>query len=489
VLVLLFACWLLFERHRAKSALAQYEKELLARGEKLTFVELIPPFPEGENAAAEFVRLAKSLQAGPTLTLNAPPSMKLVAPGKALVIVKHGSWEGSGTRKTFTWDDASADLKKNADPLAQLRQIVRSPILRSTLNYRGHSTLLPHLASSKSAAQWLSVSSLHNLHSGNVTAAIDDIESILMINRLSADEPILISQLVRIAIGAIAVQNCWAVLQADNISEEELARLQRIVGDIDLVTPMMAAFRGERVMARDTIQMLRGATDAEFEKFIETNSAMSEDDEETSAISNVPYNEEIRSVIRAAIIVPMWRFVWSYEDERHLLEEVQALISATEEGKAHRSASPVSTTAKRINDRRGQSWNRLATDLFIGATAKAPLRAFRFETHRALTATAIALKRCHLRHGKYPANLDQLVPEFLAAHPIDWMDGQKLRYRLEGNSFVLWSVGDNGTDEGGTPAQSGSYLLYNGPDIVWPQPASEAEVEAYKAKAQPRRRR
>jgi len=414
--------------------------------------------------------------------------MKLVAPGKAIVILNQQSWSSSGARKSFTWEDAHADLKQNADVLAQLRQVVRSPVLRSVITYRGHSTLLPHLASSKAAAQWLSASSLYNLHSGNVTAAIDDIESIVMINRLSADEPILISQLVRVAIATIAVQHGWPILQADKVSEEQLDRLQKILRDVDLVAPMMEAFRGERVMARDTIQMLRRATDTDFQKFIETNSTMSEDDEETSAIANVPYNEEIRGAIRAAIIVPMWRFVWSYEDERHLLEEVQAIITATGKAKAQRSASPAGIAAKRIRDRRDQSWSYLATDLFVGATARGPLRAFRFQAQNELTITAIALKRYHLRHRKFPPNLDQLIPEFLAAHPIDWMDGQKLRYRLEGDSFVLWSVGDNGTDDGGTPDQTDPYNFLNGPDIVWPQPASEAEVEAHKAKTQSRRR-
>ena len=485
-LVLLFACWLLFERHRAKSALAKYEKELLAKGEKFTFAELIPPFPEGENAAVEFVRLSKSLQAGSTLTLNSPPSMKLVAPGKSLVIVKQAGWSAAGTRKAFTWDDASADLKKNADTLAQLREILRSPILRSVINYRGYSTLLPHLASSKTAAQWLSASSLYNLHSGNITEAIDEIESIVLINQVSADEPILISQLVRIAIATIAVGNCWPILQDNKVSEEQLARLQKILHDIDLASSMAQAFRGERLMGRDAIHRLR-STETDFQKAIDAFSAVSEDAEESSAIENLPYNDEIRDVIRAAIIVPMWRFVWSYEDERRLLEEVQALVEATLAAKAQRSASPVNIAAKRIQDRRGQSWNYMATDLFVGAIANGPLRAFRFHAQNELTITATALKRYYLRHGKYPRNLDELVPGFLATHPVDWMDGQKLRYRPEGDSFVLWSVGDNGTDDGGIPDQTEPYNFLNGPDIVWPLPASDAEVEAHKTKIRPKR--
>src|SRR6185503_6571809 len=123
------------------------------------------------------------------------------------------------------------------------------------------------------AAQWLSASSLYNLHSGNITEAIDEIESIVLINRVSADEPILISQLVRIAIATIAVGNCWPILQDNKISEEQLIRLQKILHDIDLAGSMAQAFRGERLMGRDAIHRLR-STETDFQKAIDAFSAV-----------------------------------------------------------------------------------------------------------------------------------------------------------------------------------------------------------------------
>lgn len=476
-LFLLFVCWLFFERHRAKTALAEYEKELVAKGEKFTFGELTPPMPEGENGSFEFVRLSKMLRAGSMLTLNSPPGMKFVAPGKVMVIVKEQSWPGQA--KTFRWENVEADLKQNADTLTQLRRVVRMPVLRSVISYRGHSTPLPHLASSKNAAQWLSAAVLQKLHVGDVQGAIDDVEAIMMINRLSADEPILISQLVRAAISAIAMQHGWTTLHADKLSDEDLARLQRILHNIDLITPMAHSFRGERIMGRDSIGILR-AGEKNLEDLQGAFSLTDEEEEAAGILSRMPYDDEMREAIHAAVIFPMWRFVWSYEDERHLLEEIQRLLAATNHGKTNRSATHVSEVAKRIKKRRGTSWSYWATDLFVGSISYGPVRAFRFHTQNELTVTAIALKRYYLRNGKYPASLDQLIPEFLETHPVDWMDGQKLRYRLEGHSFVLWSVGDNGTDEGGTPDQTYPYNLFSGPDIVWPQPASAAEVEAYK---------
>jgi hypothetical protein len=92
----------------------------------------------------------------------------------------------------------------------------------------------------------------------------------------------------------------------------------------------------------------------------------------------------------------------------------------------------------------------------------------------------IALERYRLRHKKFPARLDELVPDLIGELPVDYMDGKPLRYRLDGSQFVLWSVGPNGKDDGGTPKSEPNFSWMLGPDDVWPQPASEAEVAAYR---------
>jgi hypothetical protein len=82
-----------------------------------------------------------------------------------------------------------------------------------------------------------------------------------------------------------------------------------------------------------------------------------------------------------------------------------------------------------------------------------------------------------LAHGQYPEQLSQLIPDYLAAVPADPVDGKPLRYRRsEGGTFLLYSVGVNGVDDGGDPAQvdpgatkSLYWLNYKARDWVWPQ--------------------
>ena len=88
------------------------------------------------------------------------------------------------------------------------------------------------------------------------------------------------------------------------------------------------------------------------------------------------------------------------------------------------------------------------------------------------TQIACALERYRLAHGEYPDTLDALMPQFIKSIPHDIIDGQPLHYRptVDGK-FSLYSVGWNGTDDGGeeTPhAKSGYITDYGKGDWVWP---------------------
>jgi hypothetical protein len=142
--------------------------------------------------------------------------------------------------------------------------------------------------------------------------------------------------------------------------------------------------------------------------------------------------------------------------------------------------------------KQGSFYDRLrflsSEELIPGLLSGAVRRALVCETLRELTVAAVALKRYELRHGKPAPNLAALVPEFLPELPRDYMDGQPLRYRLNPDgSFLLYSVGQDGRDDGGdaTPSSGAGTRpnLQNGRDLVWPAPASAEEIAAEEAKA------
>jgi hypothetical protein len=68
-----------------------------------------------------------------------------------------------------------------------------------------------------------------------------------------------------------------------------------------------------------------------------------------------------------------------------------------------------------------------------------------------LLQVELALRIWKSEHGDWPESLEALVPSILPAIPLDPFagDGQSLRYSRTDGSYLLYSVGANGTDEGG----------------------------------------
>jgi hypothetical protein len=128
-----------------------------------------------------------------------------------------------------------------------------------------------------------------------------------------------------------------------------------------------------------------------------------------------------------------------------------------------------------------RSTRYLLTEMLTPGLARAFWRSGELEMQHELAVAAIALKRHHLRHGAWAPSLVALVPEFLSRVPRDFMDGGELRYRVNANgTWILYSVGENGVDDGGNPQPSSeksqTKFFGYGLDAVWPQPATPEEV-------------
>jgi hypothetical protein len=78
-----------------------------------------------------------------------------------------------------------------------------------------------------------------------------------------------------------------------------------------------------------------------------------------------------------------------------------------------------------------------------------------FRASMELLRVRIALERFRFESGDWPADLAELVPDFLPAVPADPMDGKPLRYSRQ--SGVIYSVGTNFIDQKGeAPGRSGN---------------------------------
>ena len=63
---------------------------------------------------------------------------------------------------------------------------------------------------------------------------------------------------------------------------------------------------------------------------------------------------------------------------------------------------------------------------------------------------AVATERYRRSQGKLPNSLDDLSPNYITAIPQDPFTGRKLIYKTDKDGFVVYSVGINRQDDGGS---------------------------------------
>lgn len=484
-LAVLFMAVLLFERFRGQISLARYKKELMAKGETLDVHKLLAaPIAAVDNGAAEILRLKSLFQKGIVIPQNYPPKMRLMASGRAIVGFCESFWIDD--KVTNTWEEVALDLATNKEALTQLRVALTKPAFDFKLDHsRGFEMDLTHLAPIKSYAQWLGAGSQNSLRHGEKQAALEDLIAAIRIPRVLENDRIVISELVRIAIASINMGTTWEALQSEVWTDEQLARIQAAWEENTFATNMVRSLRVERADGDTYPERFKKSNDETY-KYMFPSWLQELTGDETAAAAHWWQTEFVRRQIYCRV----WRFAWLHQDEKFYLEGMQHLIDDHSTG-AEKAARPGDDfwfgVGKALNQ---NSYDRLRYGMAaqsLGSLSRVTVKSARAETMRSVVLCAIALKRYLLRHGKPAPDLGALVPEFLSAVPVDYMDGKPIKYLLKGDgSFVVYSVGEDGKDDGGDPTlpeASSSRDLWKRRDYVWPAPATLEEVETYRNEA------
>ncbi len=485
---------------RAKRSLRAFKAELIARGEKLSVEQLIPPAQlEAQRAASDLLQAEWQLRAGLVVPNNLPRAMGPVVPGKASVGWKQ-NWIGEA-RKTNTWDELDEDLKLNASVLEQVRQALRSPLFDINLNYKmGFNAPLGNLVQHKTAAQWLSAATLSELHAGRLSEAEADLNALISLVNASRDQRLIICQLVRIAIAAIGVPPTWEALQAEGWTDAQLAGFQQNWAALEFLEPLEQASAMQRAMGIQLFERLRNSSAERRQWFSGNAFGATPAPPRNPAPTNIldlpdfalEWSKERLSTLNSFAKEHAWRWLWSYDDELSYVQTLQIMLEVPRH--ARLTGSFVAALSRGTNAlsrlRRAGDLGFVRyflSDMLAPPMERASAKAARLEVQREMTVTAIALKRYSLRHGQQAPTLAALVPEFLPRTPRDLIDGQPLRYRLlPGGNFLLYSVNEDGQDDGGDPRplspESQNYSFATGRDLVWPMPATPQEVAEAQAK-------
>jgi hypothetical protein len=445
--------------YQLRFAVARYVAQLKARGEPTSLADLLSaPTPPDQNGAEFLIqgaaRLAPSWNAMGT---NPPSPMRMVAPGKAMI-----GWAQPDIRTsdgTNSWGQFEAALVSNTAGLKLIAQIVDYPILDFNLNYQGdfiQSNV--HLVALKRSAQVLSAEAMDDLHNGNPAAATKNISTMLALINCSTNDRLIISELVRMALAQMTAPVVWETLQATNITDEQLATLQRQWTAMDFIQPEVNALQMENILGEKDLARLR-ASSSEVQDYLgqRANGQAARDD--------TFYNE-----FKIKIEIFRWQYWWSYPDELRRLKITELFIETARSlqtnyafsAALHQQSIQLQKLVRMGNNQPSSNRGEGVDPHFIlssstGSFARILNRVMKAESTRQTVIAAIALKRYQIKHGYYPPDLDALTPEFVMTVPLDPADGVPLQYQRN-------------TD--------GTFLL-NSMNWVWPQPASADEIQAY----------
>lgn len=483
-----------------RASVARYRAELVRKGEKLKLSELLPKAvaPESNGAPALKMAAAQLPRGTPAISAASGVAMRLFAPGRAGIAWQRVDLRTRSSDKTNTWEELAEELQDGAVALDDVRAALQQPEFDFNVNYlQGTAALLPHLAPVRTVAQVLSTSTLLHLHEGKLDLAFKDLQAQLALCRTLESERFMISQLVRIAYMNFALRTTWEALQAEAWTDAQLLDLEQRWEKLHFLEPCAVSLEMERAMMLQAIGQARESATAYQNYFGGVppggGSTTSSPLEAMTQSARVALGE-LQSLV--------WRNFSSYDDERRYLVLHQVILEASRQPTSGRFYA---SEQKRLNDALAGLNHRQAQyevevsflsggfvpyhlpSILTESSLKLNSKAFAAETQRDLAVVAIAIKRYQLRHGKLPPSLEVLAPEFLGVVPLDRMDGKPLRYRVNGQAgFMLYSVGSDGTDNGGDGAQANGpspttppQNWLSGKDWVWPQPASRQEIEKY----------
>ncbi|MCW5556118.1 MAG: hypothetical protein KIS67_28675 [Verrucomicrobiae bacterium] len=494
-LVALGVAFLLFERIRGQIALAAFKRELAAKGERLTPAELAVSVPEADNGAPAFHEAVDQLKEGLILPKSHPPRMSVLPSGRAIIGYREPEWMEE--KITNRWEQVESDLHTNALALANVRAALEMPAFNNNLDYaQGVDLLLPHLASSRSLCVWFGTESQLAIRRDRGHDARRSLVAQARLPRPMETDRLLISELVRIAVGAIARSSTWDALQSDVLTEDDWFAIQATWEQQAYADNMASALEGDRIYSDVSYDLLRGSNERTVHVFYGLEEWLPVEDDERPwwerNLRALPLGKELAEFLKRQVYCRLWRFAWSHQAQLLGMKMYHGLTEIARIGVEKKSFSDVQILVEQLEAEMdcGSDYFRLRYPFHnpfftLSASVKKAMQA---ETERSLVLCAIALKRHYLRHDEHPETLDALVPEFLAAVPTDYMNGQPLKYRRNADgSFTLYSVGEDGVDDGGdvalAPDRTNTRNLWHRKDFVWPQPALPEEVEAWRREA------
>ena len=322
-------------------------------------------------------------------------------------------------------------LAENEETFRLFQAAAARPKVRYPIDLRdGSMTLLPHISQVKSAVGFLSGCAVVWAQEGKIEDAVAALVAAGKAAESLAEEPTLISQLVRYSSWAIVCSRLEQVLNLAQLNEEQLTRLQQLMASADKPGCLARGLGGETASGYAFFTVPREQRSLLSGGYLNNASG------QPRPADNLKYGL-ITGVLKASGI-------WA-KDRAYYLDRMATNLTIAEQPyperfKGYQGVSSV------VPQNRFMIFSRM----LLPALAKANLRDADHTARVRVAQTALAVERFRRANSNSPpAELRQLTPAFLSAVPLDPFDGQPLRFKRAGEGYVVYSIGSDGRDDGG----------------------------------------
>ena len=314
-------------------------------------------------------------------------------------------------------------LDLNSNALAKADAAVKLPHSRYPVNFLvGPDRLFLHLAPIKHLA-WLYQCRARLAMDSQMFGMSDDaIIAILGVAKTLEAEPVSISQLVRISVFQMAIETMEERFNAGALNDLELANFKTAINKQTEFPAIAHALIGERAVTIPNFRL----SFSQIKEFM----------------GRTQPSPNLFSAMFKAL-----EFSGFFErDLRCYLTAMNTNIMLA--GLPPPRNLELTNTVQEMASYARKHWYFL-TALGLPALQKLAIREDTQFAYLRLATTAIAIEQYRLARGRLPENLTNLTPEFISAIPNDPFDGQPLRYHRLGMGYVVYSIGNDGHDDGG----------------------------------------
>ena len=296
-------------------------------------------------------------------------------------------------------------LAANDEALKLLHEAAAYEECRFSINMSpGPGMLMPHLAKLRHAARILYLEAILKTEDGDAEGAVQAVSDSLAVGNSLRNEPILISHLVQIACDSLSRASFERILSRTELTDAQLVSLRDAFRKAEAPEGMTRAFVGERCQGI-----------ARFESTA-TPSAM---------------------VLKLMGLADM--------EAKEYMDIMNIYIASAQASSTERQELSREIT-KRIHEL--PRWCVFSA-MFLPALDRSIYEDSYDSARLRCAATAAVVERYRLANGRFPGQLSDITPEYIAEIPTDPFTASPLLYKMTDEGCVIYSVGQDGKDDGG----------------------------------------